>query len=238
MFIFPVQDFCSLRVWMPECVCMLMCISRCACVCGQSRWNTRHHMALPVGGITWTGGVTAGDLRGWRGVEALRVPQANRPDKIRVEGAQLEAFLSWPLSPPLSHSSKPLAALFLPVLSVPPFYLLTSLSCLNSPPFSLSLHPLFFIFQTVSSCLEVSLDHFFLYFCVVSPLLFFTLLPLLHLPSPPPPLLSRTSVKWGQPLACNAMSFLCFSLALWPCSLILASLNWPIAFHVFPWVMS
>lgn len=47
-----------------------------------------------VGGIQRTEVVTAGDLVGGRGVEALCVPQANRSDKIRVEGAQLEAFLS------------------------------------------------------------------------------------------------------------------------------------------------
>lgn len=197
MFIFPVQDFCSLHVWKPASVCMFTRISMCACVCEQNRWNTRHHMAsLPVGGITWTEGVTAGDRRGRRGVEALCVPQANRPDKIRVEGAQLEAFLSWPLSPPLSHSSKPLAALFLSVLSVPTFYLLTSLSCFNlsshsPPPFSLPLHPLFFIFQTISSCLEFP-SIVFLLLCGVSP-------PVLHFTASSPSPLSSSSPSQQDP---------------------------------------
>lgn len=50
--------------------------------------------SLPVGGVMWTEGGTARGRRGRSGVEALCVPQANRADKIRVEGAQLEAFLS------------------------------------------------------------------------------------------------------------------------------------------------
>lgn len=58
-----------------------------------------------------------GSFRGWdqdrRRVElpGAHVPQANRPDKIRVSGAQLEAFLSWPPSSPLSHSSPALHCL-------------------------------------------------------------------------------------------------------------------------------
>lgn len=194
MFIFPVQDFCSLHVWMPACVCVF---NFYVCVCGQSRWNTKHHVtSLPVGGITRTEGVTAGDRRGRRGVEALCVPQANRPDKIRVEGAQLEAFLSWPLSPPLSHSSKPPAAFSLSVLSVPTFYLLTSLSCFNSsfhspPPFSLPLHPLFFIFQTISSCLEFP-SIVSLLLCGVSP-------PVLRFTASSPSPLSSSSPSQQEP---------------------------------------
>lgn len=53
-----------------------------------------------------------------------------------------------------------------------------------------------------------------------------------------PPPLCRTSVKWGQPLACNAVSFLLFLPCSLTTSLMLASPNWPIAFHVFPWVMA
>ena len=178
---------------------------------------------------------------GRRGVEELGLPQANRPDKIRVEGVQLDAFLNWPLSPPLSNFSKPLVALFLPVLSVSAFYLLMSLSCLSSPfrsqaPESIALSITLY-FSNIVLMLGVSLVHFFS-FCMMSALLFLTLLPPCHLLCLPSPPLSRTSVKWGQPLACNAMSFFCSCLALWPRSLILASLNWPITFHVFPWAMS
>lgn len=47
----------------------------------------------------------------------------------------------------------------------------------------------------------------FLLLCGVPP-------PVLDFTASPPPRLSRTSVKWGQHLPCNAVSFLCFSAAL------------------------
>lgn len=251
MFIFPLQDFFFFFApCVSECpaVCVWMCtftsVSVCASVCGLTRWTAGPYTApLLVGGVEWTEGATAGDRRG---VEALCVPQANRPDKIRVEGAQLEAFLSWPLTPPLSHSSKPLRCPLSPCSLYPP----------TPPPIlplnnSFLLQLIFSLPTSHSACLSTHYSLFFKQYphvwsflrsffssCVMSSLLFLTLLPLLSLPFPPPLPLRRTSVKWGQPLACNAMSFLCFSFALWPCSLILASLNWPIAFHVFPWVMS
>lgn len=196
--------------------------------------------SFPVGSIQHTEGVTAGDLGGgvggWRGLEALCVPQASRSDKISVEGAQLEAFLSWTLSLPHSHSCKPSIALFPSVLSVPPFYLPKCISCFNSSLQS-SAPSITLFFNNIFSCLDDPLDRFSpTVWCLPSGswlYCFFFIFPFLLLPP-----LSRTSVKWGQPLACNAMSFLCFSLALWPHTLILASLNWPITFHVFPWAMT
>lgn len=129
------------------------------------------------------------------------VPQANRPDKIRVEGAQLEPFRADPVLR-LSH--------------IPPYPSLSSLF-----PFS----PFHHLPASSFPHLACHWAHFSLFFkqyghvlggaaliallllCGVPP-------PVLFLTASLPQCLSGTSVKWGQRLPCNAVSLLCFSAAL------------------------
>lgn len=223
--------------------CKFTCISMRPCVCGQSRWI----MALHGFFACWRYIVDIrGDCRRSEGVGGVwkRCVYPKQTGQIRSEWRERSWKPSW--ADPflrLSHiPPNPSLPSFSPFSLSPRF---TSKHLFPASTHLFTLHP-----RTATCCIHYSLffkqyPHVwcfltsFFSFCVVSPLLFLTLLPVLHLPSPPPPpRLSRTSVKWGQPVACNAMSLLCFSLALWPRSLILASLNWPIAFYVFPWVMS
>lgn len=74
------------------------------------------------------------------------VPQANTADKIRVEGAQLETFRADPVLCLPHIPPYPLAVLSIPLLTSP------SPSRFIFPPFSLSLGPFLFIFQTIWSC--------------------------------------------------------------------------------------
>lgn len=63
MFIFPVQDFCSVSVF-----AYIRASSRvflCAHVFVDKAGESWHYTdSLPVGDISWTEGVTAGDLKG------------------------------------------------------------------------------------------------------------------------------------------------------------------------------
>lgn len=129
------------------------------------------------------------------------VPQANRPDKIRVEGVQLETFRADPVLR-LSH-----IPLYPSLSSLFPFSPFHHLPASSFPHLACHWAHFSLFFKQYGHVLGGSALIALLLLCGVPP-------PVLNLTASPPPRLSRTSVKWGQHLPCNAVSFLCFSPAL------------------------